>query len=275
MELSARVRALMKNSTMQYDPEKAQLKALEGRVETYNRIESPPGLYHCPKCKNRRDFAKIRDGRFCIYNCDCVGILKFIRAMEESGLQDTYERFSFDTFRPSSPWQEKMLRTAREFCEKAENNSWLFFGGQCGAGKTHLATAVCYELLHRGKGVVCLPWVSEINNYPSRRNTEQWAKRLEEIKGAEVLFIDDVFRPVTDRDGSDLPSAMEQRLLQEILDYRYTNRGITIFTCERSLSQILEINEGIGSRIKERCKGYSLNIKPDPGRNYRLNEAPE
>ena len=270
MELPAHIRERMSSSITQSDPAEAQNMLLRHRIETYNSMENEPGLYHCPKCKNRRNFAKIRDGSICIYDCDCVKILKFIRAMEASGLQDTYERFSFATFRPEEPWQESMLRMAKDFCEASDTQGWLFFGGQCGSGKTHLATAVCYELLHQGKGVCCLRWVEEINNYPAQRYTEQWAKRLEEIKQAEVLFIDDVFRPISDRNGSDLPSAMEQRLLQEILDYRYTNRGITVFTCERSLSNILEINEGIGSRIKERCKGYVLNIKADPKRNYRL-----
>ena len=45
---------------------------------------------------------------------------------------------------------------------------------------------------------------------------------------------------------------------------------ITIVSSERNISEILKIDEAVGSRIYERAKEYCLIIEADPDKNFRI-----
>ena len=46
----------------------------------------------------------------------------------------------------------------------------------------------------------------------------------------------------------------------------------TIFSGERGLNEIMELDEAMGSRIYQRCGKYKLKIGWGEGRNYRTRE---
>jgi DNA replication protein DnaC len=55
----------------------------------------------------------------------------------------------------------------------------------------------------------------------------------------------------------------------EILNYRYVNRRlVTILSSEKTIEEILDIDEAVGSRIFERCKGHY--VKFVGKENWRL-----
>ncbi len=254
--------------TTQYSREELMEMTLKMRLDACNKLSEPAQYYDCPKCNNSRIVAiRTKDG-MTTSACDCDEIVKFLKQMENAGISKAYETYALEKFKANTPWRARMLELVTEYLESGGKH-WLFLGGQCGAGKTHLATAVCCALMKKGKSGLYVPWVAKVNRLMSGYNGEEWTREVEKIKNAEVLYIDDIFRPVRENGEIRDPNGREQKLLQEILDYRYNNAGITILTSERQLSGILAINEGLGGRIKERCGKYCINISYDSTRDAR------
>ena len=56
----------------------------------------------------------------------------------------------------------------------------------------------------------------------------------------------------------------------EIINYRYFNNAPMIISSEYFMNDILEFDEGIGSRIIEMCKGHIIELRGSE-LNYRLN----
>ena len=83
-----------------------------------------------------------------------------------------------------------------------------------------------------------------------------------------MLYIDDFFKT----GNGTVPSAAAVGLAFDIINARYTDPSkITMFSSERTLKEILKIDEGLGSRIVQRTKAeYTLNISNSPVKNHRL-----
>ena len=84
-----------------------------------------------------------------------------------------------------------------------------------------------------------------------------------------MLYVDDFLKT---RNGA-LPTDGDINLAFEIINARYNNRALrTIFSGERGLNEIMELDEAMGSRIYQRCGKYKLKIGWGEGRNYRTRE---
>ena len=57
----------------------------------------------------------------------------------------------------------------------------------------------------------------------------------------------------------------------DIINYRYLNNKACIFSSEKPLLEVLNIDEAIGSRIFEMAKNYNIEIERNISKNYRLN----
>jgi DNA replication protein DnaC len=102
----------------------------------------------------------------------------------------------------------------------------LLFMGPCGVGKTHLSVAILRELLER-KGVPCLFYefgslLKEIQNSynPISRTSE--LKVLAPVIEAEVLVLDEL--------GATKPTDWVRDTMMQIINTRYNDRKLTIFT---------------------------------------------
>jgi DNA replication protein DnaC len=95
-------------------------------------------------------------------------------------------------------------------------------------------------------------------------------KRLQELKTTPFLYIDDLFKTARGADGRSNPTQAEVQLALEILDYRYNNHLSTILSTEKSISELMNIDSALGSRIIERCGPHIYNLGNHPERNYRL-----
>lgn len=74
-------------------------------------------------------------------------------------------------------------------------------------------------------------------------------------------MIDDLFKGnIT---GSDV------NIMFEIVNFRYLNNLPLIVSSEKSINEIMEIDEAIGSRLYEMSKGYVVNINGKK-LNYRM-----
>ena len=75
-----------------------------------------------------------------------------------------------------------------------------------------------------------------------------------------------------------MPTPADINVAFELINYRYINPGLTtIISSERTLSELLEIDETTAGRIAECTKlgGYCINLKKDASRNWRMRGVDE
>ena len=258
----------------------AQFKA-EREAQRYNELEevSTDGI-ECPKCKNK--------GMICVidtaYNnipstryvkCSCSEARMNLRRIKASGLEDELKRCTFENFNTDEPYQKMMLEKVKEFLNDQEP-SWLFLGGQVGAGKTHLCTAVCGVLLmERQIPVKYMLWKEESTRLKALINSEDYAEEVNKYKTVPVLYIDDFFKKQRSLDKISIPTEADVNLAFEIINARYLDKSkITIISCEWTLEDLLSFDEATASRIYERAKKHWISIKRDPKFNYRIRREP-
>ncbi len=234
--------------------------------------------YECKKCKNRADFSKpVFNGSQWIEvlsPCSCRPVRNAILRLMKSGLKNIVTDYTFDKFETPEPWQATLKQKAVEYAKNPEK-AWFFLGGQSGCGKTHLCTAIAREFLLSGKQVQYMVWRDEIMKIKANiTDATAYDDLMQKFKTATVLYIDDLFKNGKGTDGKVMPpTGSDVQTAIEILNYRYNNKElITIISSERSLTDLLEIDESLAGRISEMSydKGFCINIKPDRAKNHRI-----
>lgn len=202
--------------------------------------------------------------------CKCYKYRQNIKRLKRSGLYDFVNKLNFDSFNDKERWQKNMKERAIAYATNP--NDWFFIGGQVGAGKTHLCTAICRELLLKGKTVIYVPWREESTKLKAIINESEYFKKVDTLKNAEVLYIDDLFKGgmLNATTGKTQPTQADLNLAFEVLDYRYKNCLPTIISGEKSIDEVINIDEGVGSRIYQRTKENAYNLSHDDKKNYRL-----
>lgn len=270
-----------RNTEFIYKPLTAEERE-KHNAETFNA--SPGDLhtvdgYECKICHNKGMIMKavlVRDGYWTTSctPCQCMKTRNTIRRMLKSGLKDVIKKYTFANYEATADWQRKLKDAAMQYANAP--SGWFFIGGQSGAGKSHLCTAICREFLYDGKDVLYMLWQDEsvkLNN--AVNDGEEYARLINPYKTCKVLYIDDLFKPVIGRDGAKLlPTGADVKRAFEILNYRSLNPELlTIISSEYTVNGIIEIDEATGGRIFERAKAFSLN--PDRNKNYRLRGVTE
>lgn len=221
--------------------------------------------YDCPKCLNRGYFHRVDDqGRSYLEECGCMEIRRNRARIHRSGLEDMLGRYTLETWEEREPWQ----RRARELVESyAEHPSgWFLAAGAPGTGKTHLCTALCGLLMDKGVQTRYMLWRDVSVCAKAAVNDEEEYRRLvDPLKRVRCLYIDDLFRT----GKGQAPTTGDVNLAFEILNSRYNDsKLLTVISTERTIEQLLEIDEATGSRIYERSKGFYLPL--DGKQNWRL-----
>lgn len=232
--------------------------------------------YDCSICKNKGYIVKLvqEDNSFrqVVADCKCTEVRRSILRMQRSGLKNIIKDYTFEKFRDEEPWQKSVKAAALEYAKNPEG--WFFLGGQSGAGKTHLCTAICREFLLGGRQVVYMLWRDEAVKLKGVVNdAEEYGKLIDRYKNAEVLYIDDLFKTGKNPDGDvQRPTGADVNIAFEIINYRCNNpKLLTIVSSECTEDDLLDIDEAVGGRIIEKAKAIS--ISKDRKRNYRLRKA--
>ena len=221
--------------------------------------------YKCNKCRDMM-FVIQEDGT--AKACECRAIRIAEEKLKASGVSEEFRKMSFKNFEYSKS-KETMIAysIAKSYSNKfeelrvARENS-IMFCGQVGSGKTHLAMSIGNILLDKGIGVIYMPYRSSITNLKqSITDEENYQREVNIYKNAHVLMIDDLFKgKITDSDIN---------IIYEIIDYRYFKSLPVIITTEKSIDELLKIDEAIGSRLYEMSKNHLVNIKGEK-LNYRI-----
>ena len=195
--------------------------------------------------------------------------------MKRSGLEKALTTQTFDTFVAKTPLQSKMLAAGRGYLDAVlaskgkPRRPWLYIGGNPGSGKTHICTAICGEVLKSNVGVRYMQWLDESRRLKALVNDDDFAEYVEDYTNVEVLYIDDLLKQKYTPNPTF--SEADIKVAFTILNARYLRDLPTIISSEWDLTgQLLAADEGVFSRVYERCKGHTLCIERNPANNYRL-----
>lgn len=227
-------------------------------------------MYHCDNCNDKGYIEYEKDGYQFVKECECVKVRKSLINAESSGLGELLNIYTFEHFKTDLAFQKDLYNKAQEYIND-ESNKWFAVLGKSGAGKSHICTAICGELLKKGYEVRFMAWIEESRKLKSRITEKEYDSIIEPLKDAEVLYIDDFFKS----ENTTPPSNADIKLANEILNYRYNKSRIenkklkTIISSERTLSQLIGYDEAIAGRIVEMSDKY-IKVLKDNAVNYRL-----
>ncbi len=235
-----------------------QANAAEGHLNDLDGID-------CPICRNK-GYVLIDPNTQ--RPCECMRQRENMRRIRRSGLK-SLDRYTFQSFQAVENWQKDLLESAMSYA-RDHRERWFFVGGQSGAGKTHICTAICGELIRKER-ILYICWRDEaVALKPAAvHDPDFYAARVRDIKNFPVLYIDDFFKV----GGGGNPTEGDANLAFEILNFRYAMRLPTIISSEMTLGQIGHVDEAIAGRIRERAgEWFRHSIHSDPSKNWRRKE---
>lgn len=239
--------------------------------------------YDCPICKNKGyTITPAQVGgywRELYKSCSCMNVRANIAEFHRSGLGDLAKRYTLENFETTEDWQKQVLKAAVNYINDPTGN-WFFIGGQTGAGKSHICTAICKRLIAKGWGLHYMEWEDEATRIKAVTNDPTiYPNMIDRLQNVSVLYIDDLFKTGRGPDGEPLrPTGADIKLAFKVLNNRYRQPNkLTIISSELTLSDITAIDEAVAGRIAERSAegGYCINLKKDLKKNYRFRNMHE
>lgn len=224
--------------------------------------------YNCEACKNRGFYAYINEKGYEIHKeCKCQRMRKTLRLAKRSGLGDILSDYTFKKYIIFEDWQQKIYDTAQAFCND-DLAKWFYIGGQSGAGKTHICTAIAAHYIKQGCDTKYMLWCEESKKLKAIVNDyDLYKDNISVLKNAEVLYIDDFLKTK----GGETVTNADINLAFEILNNRLMDKEkITIISSEKTIEEVLEYDEATMSRIYQQAGNYLINIAKDRKKNYRL-----
>lgn len=249
--------------------------------------------YSCPKCK---------DKGFLIENVPDIyedgtqktwpnGTLKFIETLKDcvcakkrqsnhlmkfSEITEEFKKMTFGNFIVEH--KPEAIKEAHQcavdyFMEfdhiKDKRCNSISLLGQPGAGKTHLLTALANNLIMKKQvSVLYFPFVEGFNDL--KDDFDLLEEKLTKMKRISVLFIDDLFK------GRTYPTDFQIEQMFAVINYRYLNHKPIMISSEKTVDELCDIDEALGTRIYQMSKDYTVVIKGDRKiLNHRLVGAPD
>lgn len=194
--------------------------------------------------------------------------------IKKSGLEEAMNEQTFETFVTETPLQKKIKEKAYEyrsvFLDRTDykHKPWFYIGGNPGSGKTHICTAICGDLLRNNVEVVYMQWTGEARRLKAFINEPDFESLVDRYTYCSVLYIDDLFKQAYHAAPS--LSDADIRMAFTIINMRYLQNKPTIISSEWSLESLLEVDEGVFSRVYERSRGFTITIPRSMEYNYRL-----
>lgn len=225
--------------------------------------------YECLKCKDTGFIYREDElGYEVACRCECFEIRRARDMMKRSGISAEFQKKTFDNFKTGNNPQlsnakVKAMQYVKNFAqmEHGRYNS-IIFCGQVGAGKTHLGTAICGELMNSGVAVIYMAYRNAVTKIKQNIIDEEvYNRELNQYTSARVLYIDDLLKGrLTETDIN---------IMYELVNYRYMNNMPVIISTEKAPEELLVFDEATGSRLIEMCRGNIIQLQGKE-LNYRL-----
>ena len=206
--------------------------------------------------------------------CDCNKLRKLNRMIKSSAITEEFQKMGFGNFDENAVHTQiaHMKRMAMTYYKAFDQirttriNSCLFIG-QPGCGKTHLLTAVSNNLMQKKLvGVLYFPYRDGMSDI-SANNYERKNIIMDHMKQVDVLFIDDLFKPIGNK-----PNVKDWmvEVLYEVVNHRYLNNKPLLVSTELALHDLVNIDEALASRIFEMASDFTVTVDRNLQNNYRF-----
>ena len=157
--------------------------------------------YDCRLCKNKGFIMVVREDvgpTKITYSeasrpCKCNAIRDSIKRMKRSGLENIIRDCTLEKYVTDTPWRQIIKSKAVRFLQDEKAN-FFFIGGQSGAGKTHICTAICSRLIKKGHEVKYMLWMNESKDLKAEMNDSEYADHMRRLEAVDVLYIDDFLK---------------------------------------------------------------------------------
>lgn len=197
-----------------------------------------------------------------VRECDCMAHKIADTQAKNNGTSPLLQK-TFNNFYARKDWQKNIKELA---IENAKVKDWFFIGGQSGAGKTHICSAITnYQAMNNAK-VKYMMWNEDINKLKDFEDTSY----MKELKRVECLYIDDLFKKPLGSNGFPNLTSSDIEKTWELLNFRELNKLKTVISSELTLDKILKIDESLGGRIKQNAGKFIISLNHDQERNRRL-----
>ena len=220
--------------------------------------ESSKGSDVCPICNGDEWILVEKDGVERAVPCKCRDRAVMSRRLRFADIPEAFREMDLKTFRMDVYRNQDSKKKASDACKiiktylddfenQKEMGMGLYIWSRTkGSGKTRIAAGIANELMksYAVKFAVSLTILQEIKNTWRRDAEYSESRLLDALSSADVLVIDDF--------GVERPADWINDKLYQIINERYINRKVTIFTSNESL-ETLQYDDRITNRIKERA----------------------
>lgn len=209
----------------------------------------------CPRCQGTGWAVIEQEGRTLARRCRCFLENRSRALLDRANLPKRYVDCTFENYKPLNKTQENALKLSRKFVNNYPvQDVGLLFQGPCGVGKTHLAVAILNELA-REKSAPCYfcdfrELIRNIQNSYSADSPMSESDLISPIFEKTVLVLDEL--------GAKRTSPWVEETIFYIINHRYNNKKITLFT-----SNYLDSEEEEEDKRDPYFRKSDFNLKPD------------
>jgi DNA replication protein DnaC len=220
-----------------------------------------PASENCPYCSGS-GWEMIKDERK-VRRCRCMESSRIDRLLKEARIPRRYEHCDLSSYAPTNQSQKTAKLFVQSFLDKyPQVENGLLFLGTCGVGKTHLSVSLLKQvIIEKGDGGLFYDFrdlLREIQaSWNSTSQTSEW-EVLRPVLEARVLVLDEL--------GANKPTEWVRDTIAHIINCRYNDRRLTIFTSnyldapekagEESLTDRIGVR--LRSRLYEMCREVEI-----------------
>jgi DNA replication protein DnaC len=218
-------------------------------------------LSHCPLCDDTgwRPIDDPSQAARRVVRCECWREQIGQQRLADANIPKRYQHCSLDNFLAYNESLARAVDHARRLVQAfPAATAGLFFEGQPGVGKTHLAVAVLKQIVQQtgARGLFYdtrdLLRIIRSTYDPSIRTTE--LDILRPVMAADLLVLDDL--------GAEKTSEWVEETMNLIVNTRYSERRLTMFTSNypdipddtEPNSLLFRIGDRMRSRLHEMCE---------------------
>jgi len=212
--------------------------------------------------------------------CPCQRQDRSKKLLTNARIPARYAQCSFDTFKtePGTLQDHALLFARTLVVDYPAVDRGLLFMGPAGVGKTHLAVSIIKGLIEKGFGCIFSEFGSllkEIQDSYNPISKTSELKVLAPIYQADVLVLDEL--------GATVPTDWVRDTMYQIINKRYNDNKLTVFTTnyedEARLEQssrkgferakdLTTLEDRIGPRLRSRLHEMCTKV-PMSGEDYR------
>jgi DNA replication protein DnaC len=215
----------------------------------------------CPICSGS-GWELAEDGAT-VRRCRCLDAAREDRLLADARIPKRYEHCDIESYTTNNESQKNAKIFVQRFVDKyPQIDVGLIFLGNCGVGKTHLAVALLKQLIReKGDGGLFYDFRDLLREIQASWNSISQTSELDILKPvleAKILVLDEL--------GANKPTDWVRDTIAHIINYRYNDKKLTIFTSnfldapakpgEETLTD--RIGMRLRSRLYEMCKEVEI-----------------